>query len=393
MSSYYASKLKNKRQHDGYSILKLSEIIDVPHYTLECIEKGIHPLENTAPEISRIVQLYMNDKLDTKLDVQFDWVGLTFQTLDYDRIIQEVLMMNIAMMELIESTLNNYSGHFRLGDIKVYFHISNESMGTHISFSGNGCREFESLLEEQGRTWYDFFKIAIAYKARATRIDLAINDYVRMLDIPELYQKYEDDELVTSFHKIKPRFDRDVRTKESDGMTLYFGSEKSDFFIRFYEKDLEQRNKKKIHKDSCMIKNRYESVTKSEKARNLISQYIRTGNIEEIAFGLIHHHIQFYDRENDLPKAEWKINRKWSEFIGDAKTMKFSVEPKESFYEKTKNWLENYCAKSIHVVREVDRLNQTNDFEEMIKSASTDLDRKHIHMIKVATADRKDLIV
>lgn len=339
------------------------------------------------------IYLFLEGKFGTTLEVIFDWVSITFKTLDCEKIISDVMQVNIDLMEKVESGLNNYKGYYELDDIKVFFHTDNESMGTNIWLSGEGCRQFEFLLKQQNRTWHEFFKTAEAYKGKPTRLDIAVNDYVRMLDIKELYNKYQNGELETTFHRIAPIFEDNIQTKEAQGVTLYFGSKKSDFFIRFYEKDLEVQKKKRIPRELYPIKNRYECVIKGEKAQNVLAEYVHNDNIEKIAFDILNHYLRFYDSEDGIPKEEWKINKRWAEFIGEAETMKLTVSPSEYFYEKTRNWLENYCAKSIYAIKKIDMLNKTVYFNNMVNSAGTRLDPKHENMIKVATAKPEDLIV
>lgn len=49
-----------------------------------------------------------------------------------------------------------------------------------------GCRQFESYLLAQERSWYDFLMDALVDGGVMKRLDLAINDHTGMLDIPEL---------------------------------------------------------------------------------------------------------------------------------------------------------------------------------------------------------------
>ena len=54
---------------------------------------------------------------------------------------------------------------------------------------GRGCRQFESYLLAQQRSWYDFLMDALVDGGVMKRIDLAINDHTGILDIPELAEK------------------------------------------------------------------------------------------------------------------------------------------------------------------------------------------------------------
>ena len=79
-------------------------------------------------------------------------------------------------------------GHYSLGDIFIYT-SADEEKGVLLILKGRGCRQFESYLLAQQRSWYDFLMDALVDGGVMKRIDLAINDHTGILDIPELAEK------------------------------------------------------------------------------------------------------------------------------------------------------------------------------------------------------------
>ena len=75
-----------------------------------------------------------------------------------------------------------------LGDIFIYT-SADEEKGVLLELKGRGCRQFESYLLAQQRSWYDFLMDALVDGGVMKRIDLAINDHTGILDIPELAEK------------------------------------------------------------------------------------------------------------------------------------------------------------------------------------------------------------
>ena len=75
-----------------------------------------------------------------------------------------------------------------LGDIFIYT-SADEEKGVLLELKGRGCRQFESYLLAQQRSWYDFLMDALIDGGVMKRIDLAINDHTGILDIPELAEK------------------------------------------------------------------------------------------------------------------------------------------------------------------------------------------------------------
>ena len=53
---------------------------------------------------------------------------------------------------------------------------ADEEKGVLLELKGRGCRQFESYLLAQQRSWYDFLMDALVDGGVMKRIDLAIND-------------------------------------------------------------------------------------------------------------------------------------------------------------------------------------------------------------------------
>ena len=73
---------------------------------------------------------------------------------------------------------------YYIGDIFVYT-SPDEEKGVLLEMKGKGCRQFESYLLAQERSWYDFLMDDLVDGGVMKRLDLAINDHTGMLDIPE----------------------------------------------------------------------------------------------------------------------------------------------------------------------------------------------------------------
>ena len=59
----------------------------------------------------------------------------------------------------------SYTEHYSLGDIFIYT-SADEETGVLLELKGRGCRQFESYLLAQQRSWYDFLMdalIAVSY--------------------------------------------------------------------------------------------------------------------------------------------------------------------------------------------------------------------------------------
>ena len=153
----------------------------------------------------------------------------------------------------------SYTEHYHIGDIfRIYFSPMKKK-GVLLELKGKGCRQFESYLLAQERSWYDFLMDALVDGGVMKRLDLAINDHTGMLDIPELTEKCRNEECVSVFRSFKSYASGElVKHEEQDkagmGYTLYIGSLKSEVYFCVYEKSYEQYIKLGIPIEEAPIK-------------------------------------------------------------------------------------------------------------------------------------------
>lgn len=157
----------------------------------------------------------------------------------------------------------SYPEHYHFGDIFVLVAPEDEKMGVLLELRGRGCRQFETYLFAQQRSWFDFFSLLNAENAVYKRVDLAVNDLSGLLDIPMMIDKCYAGECDTIFRSFDAyRSGELMNTREDEkavmGNTLYIGSKKSDVYFCIYEKDYEQYAKRgfplKIRKLETVLK-------------------------------------------------------------------------------------------------------------------------------------------
>lgn len=139
---------------------------------------------------------------DAPMFLLFDYVRIRFPTLDIQHIIRDILKLNVDYMLHEDYGHYKYTEHYYLGDVFVYT-SQDEEKGTLLELKGKGCRQFESYLLAQERSWYDFLMDALVEGGVMKRLDLAINDRAGILDIPDLTDKCNREECVSMFRSFK----------------------------------------------------------------------------------------------------------------------------------------------------------------------------------------------
>ncbi len=241
-------------------------------------------------------------------------------------------------------------------------------MGVHFEFSGQGCR-----ILEQEKNWMDWFKILDNMNVRYSRLDIALDDFIGLLDFDVMEEKIKKGEVISLSRTRNIDSSLDFKKAEkldnngnSKGKTIYFGNRQSLMMIRFYDKKKEQEEKKLFC--SYDFWQRYEIVLKREKATDFINK-LKTGvDFAELYLKVLAGLIRFVDRGSDKNKARWKTSEFWSDFIEGSKGVKLESKNLAPSIDKTIKWVDESVLTSLQLLSEVAKLGDL-DFLEILKTS------------------------
>ena len=391
--STFITALKEKRLSYGVSQTRLAIMAGISREHLNRIEAGkVNLTDDMQDKLMEAVEKF---NPDAPMFLLFDYVRIRFPTLDIQHVIKDILKLNIDYMLHEDYGHYKYTEHYYLGDVFVYT-SQDEEKGTLLELKGKGCRQFESYLLAQGRSWYDFLMDALVEGGVMKRLDLAINDRAGILDIPDLTAKCNREECVSLFRSFKSYASGElVKHNEQDkagmGHTLYIGSLKSEVYFCCYEKNYEQYAKLGIPLEEAQIKNRFEIRLKDERAYYAVRELLTHYDAEQTAFSIINHYIRFVDREPEKRKTDWKLNDRWAWFIGkDRPPVKLTTDPEPYTLERTLGWISRQVAPTLKMLKKIDAGNSTSYLKEIEDNAK--LTEKHLQIIRQQTADTEELI-
>lgn len=334
-------------------------------------------------------------KPDAPLFLLVDYVRIRFQTTDVRHIIEDILRMKLQFMGHEDYGYYSYPEHYYFGDIFIMA-SPNEKQGVLLELKGKGCRQFESYLLAQERSWYDFFHECLRENGVIKRLDLAINDRTGLLDIPELVQKCKDGECISVFKGFEDYESGELiptrdQHKAQMGKTLYLGSKQSEVYFCIYEKAYEQYVKKGIPPKDADIKNRFEIRLKNERATKAVYDLLTYQDAEHTAFSIINRYVRFVDAIPDTDRYEWRNNIKWEYFIGEWRNgLKLTTRPEPYTFERSLNWLHHQVAQTLKTALELDRLEGTEVIGKML--ANTTLNEKYQKILEQQTVSLRDII-
>lgn len=327
------------------------------------------PLYNMGVE--RTIEYKENptaNRVSKDLFCLIDWLSFTIKkNISVDYIITDFLKMNSADFVELDRGNYGYKRQIANGQVRIYSD-GKEEMGIHIQLSGQGCRQVEETLEGD---WLTLFKKIIDVEGTFSRCDIAIDDKIGALDITKIQKKTEKKEYVSRFTNW------DIKTScknDSDkyGKSVYFGSEKSDIRLRFYDKAVEQGI------EGHWV--RTELQLRDERANIAIQLYLAGKTIGEIITGVLKHYIRFVDPSSDSNKRRWNTSKFWDKFIADAEILKLTKGQKKRTLDDVYSWINNSVAPSLALLVKASSGDLTM-IHEMISEGSERLKPKHYALL------------
>lgn len=241
-----------------------------------------------------------------------------------------------------------YRQAVQCGAIRVDFD-GVDGMGVHVTLSGRGCREAEALglvtgpafnsvqprlgytgafetvsQQEAGDAapdWPAFARRLIAAGAKATRIDLALDDHAGHLDLERMHRAWQAGHVSTRWKECDPRMPSE-RGRPAELQTLYFGAPKSEGRLRVYNKAHEQGL------PAGVPWNRAELQLRRDRAQRALTALAErpAEKVGELVAGLMKAYIRFVvltaSRLENCPTVDW-----WAAFLGAVAAVRLGARP------------------------------------------------------------------
>lgn len=384
-----------KRESYGVSQNELAHVSKISRSLIAMIESGKRSIsDDVKKNLSRSLEKLSPFSI---MDIYIDYVRIRFPTDNTEDVIKKILGLRVDFFLVQEYGFYGYGQTLYFGDIFILSNSKDERGGVLLEMKGTGCRQFETYLKIQEMTWYDFFRKVLAFDGHMKRLDLAINDFVDVLQIDKLIEKCENDELFSKFRSYRAYKSGDFVSSREEmkavmGSTLYIGSNKSEIYFCIYEKDYEQFVKKGIPLEETEIKNRFEIRLSNERAEQAVENLICSEDAEETAFGIINEYLCFIDSEDDKEKRDCPINEDWLWFLGNHRQkIKLTTAPKPYSVDDTIKWLYHQVAPTLKMIYTLDYYKGTDHVRTMVED--TELKKKQLKILEQMLTTAEDVVL
>lgn len=380
-----ANNLKYVRQILNVSQDSLAKRLKITRQTVNRFETGEQKISNKF--LDKLLEAY--PELAESIEVQFDWVSLTFPDLTSKQVIADVLRLQENLFLERPTSQNFYTREMAFaGEKNIYIQdfapVKNpetqaieQKFGTTLYLTGKGTRLFEKALLEQSMNWRNFFEKARQYRGHLTRLDIAINDKWGLLDMNELVKAVQEKRFWSKSKSYA------VHGNVDDGWTVDFG--KSPFVIRAYDKHKEQANKGY----DTDVKTRVELELHQDKAEYVLDEWLNHNKkLVDITFDILYTYLWFTNEPIDAQKLKSDKVREvieqtvepmpaWSLLTALGNRMKFVRQPKKQSVERIEKWVLQSVVPSLAVLK------KTGHWHEIIESInSVELSAEHQKLVE-----------
>ncbi|BAX72719.1 replication initiation factor domain-containing protein [Leuconostoc mesenteroides] len=380
-----ANNLKYVRQILNVSQDSLAKRLKITRQTVNRFETEEQKISNKF--LDKLLEAY--PELAESIEVQFDWVSLTFPDLTSKQVIADVLRLQENLFLERPTSQNFYTREMAFaGEKNIYIQdfapVKNpetqaieQKFGTTLYLTGKGTRLFEKALLEQSMNWRNFFEKARQYRGHLTRLDIAINDKWGLLDMNELVKAVQEKRFWSKSKSYA------VHGNVDDGWTVDFG--KSPFVIRAYDKHKEQANKGY----DTDVKTRVELELHQDKAEYVLDEWLNHDKkLVDITFDILYTYLWFTNEPIDAQKLKSDKVREvieqtvepmpaWSLLTALGNRMKFVRQPKKQSVERIEKWVLQSVLPSLAVLK------KTGHWHEIIESInSVELSAEHQKLVE-----------
>ena len=383
----------------------LAKEVGISQSMLSRLEQGenVRLSEDELEKLKYVINTY---RKENSLNAMIDWIKVTVKENDPIEVCQKYLNMKFDYFQKTVGR-HHYVARYEYSSITIYEPSKDVKYGCMIEMSGQGCRYFEKMLDEQGMTLIDWLGFISKHAENFPRIDLAVDDYIEYFSIPVLLDKIERGEYLTEFKSIVPKYEYgDRKNKYSKGLTIYFGKRTSKLHFCFYQKNFEISKKHGIPLEEIEVKNRYELRVCDDYAIDIVKQLVEWEEVLPVAMGLIKKKLVIVQRlkhkispetlRATFKKGKIKIWKPWKQLMYDVDTIRIESKAIEDDYvrlSRREDYLKKQAMASVLLIKDIDEALGTNILENIIEEVRKKENSRNEHLLKVATTQLKDVIL
>ncbi|MGB4599741.1 MAG: replication initiation factor domain-containing protein [Trichlorobacter sp.] len=311
--------------------------------------------QNTAPS-----------EIPTENRVLLDWVSFTLPNPCPENAAKLMHLDLNAFTELDRGGMG-YKKSYRFGNITILCDGS-DSMGCHVSMSGQGCRLYESTGH---KNWRDLFALVRVMRGSFTRLDIAFDTVDSSLQIGKIQEALRNGQVKSIFSK-----GREIRSfalgsdGQSDrGNSIYLGSPTSRVQFRIYDKAAEQQV------DGSWV--RLELQLRKERADLAVDAIISSDEVGLVGTGIINKYLSFINLD-DSNRSRCSLLSWWSAWLQHTEKLKLTVAAAKKQVQDLINHIQKQYSATLATISEhLDLKGFSNFIQQTLKMGLPRMSARH----------------
>ena len=289
--------------------------------------------------------------------------SLNFEGIDLDYVLHLLMLEEYAEYFEDIGKRSRYEHCYKFGNINILLpYSSRPDMGILVTLTGQGCREFEQLhtnLFHREFNWGKFMErfnreINLSHKVNITRLDIAFDDFIGLLQMDVIEKKLLAGEYVSRFKKWDNVEAHETHSKKGSlGKTVYVGSRSSSCYCKFYDKMAEQMRACRLDEDAMKKLGklthwvRFEVTFKDKVAIQACNTLCFSLEPEREVAEMVNRYFRFVEPD-DKNVSRCSVSKFWIEFIGTEKRSRNKVVSSDWIgYNKTYLWFKQALAPTL----------------------------------------------
>lgn len=254
--------------------------------------------------------------------ILFDWFSITSAIDSVTTIIEKLGLVGIPWQQ--GRGAHGFKYRYYYNGISIHYERDDELVW--LEMSGTGCRAYETY--STCCDWYKLFDIILddPFNYNLTRLDVAYDDLTDTFDMATMCRYMSRKAVVTKFRD----YGIEHRSFCKNDFTLFFGSNKSDVYIRIYNKAAERGRE-----DDIKHWVRFEIQMRDENAFGFIDQLKNNQyDLGSTFIGVVNHYMRFVcESQTESNKSRWKSPVWWTKFIKDSERIKLYTKHEDQYNE------------------------------------------------------------
>lgn len=275
--------------------------------------------------------------------VLYDWLSFTSKEHTPEELINALGLSNVPWVET--KGARGYQDRKYFSSISIHYN-GRADMGVWVEMSGQGCRTFESL---SAVGWEGLFSFIRDNGLKITRLDVAYDDHIGLLDIRQIVNDTQ-----CGLYVSKSNYWETVLS--SKGSTVQIGSPQSKVLIRIYDKAAERG-----YTDQHWV--RVEIQMRDDRAIQFTKIPLPIG---EAFAGVLLNYLRYILPGEDSNKWRWPMTAYWIALVEDAEKISIYQAPGMEYNEeRCRRYVVNQAGNAIDAMIQMYGL---EEFQSMIEN-------------------------